>query len=250
MSSLLEIKNLSHTFSNGTEAIKDINISFEKSKFILIGGANGSGKTVLIRHFNGLLKPTIGRVLLEGEDIFKDIIKTRTKIGLVFQEPDTQFVGQTVKEDIAFGPENLQLSESIINQRVTASMEAVGLSSLAERRPYELSGGEKRKLAIAGVLAMHPDIIIFDEPFTGLDYFGVTQVLKELINLHELKKTIIVITHDLEKVIAHADRLIVLEKGQIVLDGIPEEVIQEVEKYGIRIPHGIDRDVKTMTWLK
>jgi len=129
-------------------------------------------------------------------------------------------------------------------------MEAVGLSSLAERRPYELSGGEKRKLAIAGVLAMHPDIIIFDEPFTGLDYFGVTQVLKELINLHELKKTIIVITHDLEKVIAHADRLIVLEKGQIVLDGIPEEVIQEVEKYGIRIPHGIDRDVKTMTWLK
>lgn len=250
MSSLLEIKNLSHTFSNGTEAIKDINISFEKSKFILIGGANGSGKTVLIRHFNGLLKPTIGRVLLEGEDIFKDIIKTRTKIGLVFQEPDTQFVGQTVKEDIAFGPENLQLSESIINQRVTASMEAVGLSSLAERRPYELSGGEKRKLAIAGVLAMHPDIIIFDEPFTGLDYFGVTQVLKELINLHELKKTIIVITHDLEKVIAHADRLIVLEKGQIVLDGIPEEIIQEVEKYGIRIPHGIDRDVKTMTWLK
>ena len=250
MSSLLEIKNLSHTFSNGTEAIKDINISFEKSKFIVIGGANGSGKTVLIRHFNGLLKPTTGRVLLEGEDIFKDIIKTRTKIGLVFQEPDTQFVGQTVKEDIAFGPENLQLSESIINQRVTASMEPVGLSSLAERRPYELSGGEKRKLAIAGVLAMHPEIIIFDEPFTGLDYFGVTQVLKALVNLHELKKTIIVITHDLEKVIAHADRLIVLEKGQIVLDGIPEEVIQEVEKYGIRIPHGIDRDVKTMTWLK
>ena len=250
MSSLLEIKNLSHTFSNGTQAIKDINISFDRSKFMVIGGANGSGKTVLVRHFNGLLKPTTGKVLLEGVDIFEDIVNARTKIGLVFQEPDSQFVGQTVKEDIAFGPENLRLSEAIINERVAESMEAVGLSGMAERRPYELSGGEKRKLAIAGVLAMHPEIIIFDEPFTGLDYLGVTQVLEELVNLHNLKKTIIVITHDLEKVIAHSDRLIVLHKGEIVLDGIPEQIIGEVENYGIRIPHGIDREVKTMTWLK
>ena len=191
------------------------------------------GKTVLVRHFNGLLKPTTGKVLLEGVDIFEDIVNARTKIGLVFQEPDSQFVGQTVKEDIAFGPENLRLSEAIINERVAESMEAVGLSGMAERRPYELSGGEKRKLAIAGVLAMHPEIIIFDEPFTGLDYLGVTQVLEELVNLHNLKKTIIVITHDLEKVIAHADRLIVLHKGEIVLDGIPEQIIGEVENLSL-----------------
>ncbi|MFK7935804.1 MAG: energy-coupling factor ABC transporter ATP-binding protein, partial [Saprospiraceae bacterium] len=185
-----------------------------------------------------------------GVDIFANIVDTRTKVGLVFQDPDSQFVGQTVKEDIAFGPENLQLAEAVVEERVAQAMETVGLTDYAERRPYQLSGGEKRRLAIAGVLAMHPEIIVFDEPFTGLDYDGVVQVLEAVLQLQAMQKTIIVVTHDLGKIMAHADRLVVMNKGEIVLDGTPIEMINEVENYGIKIPHGIEHDLKTMTWLK
>ena len=247
--SILATQQLTHIFPNGTIAINDINLSIQDGEFVIIAGSNGSGKTVLIRHFNGLFLPTKGKVLLEGEPITKDLTYVRKKVGLIFQNSDSQIVGQTVAEDVAFGPENLKLSRKEVDDRVKESLEAVGLSAFANQQPHTLSGGQKRKLAVAGVLAMKPKIIIFDEPFTGLDYPGVLQVLKQIVSLHKNGHTIILVTHELEKTLAHADRLIIMEKGRIVRDGDPSQLINEVELYGMRRPYGEDRRVETMTWL-
>ncbi len=246
---ILEARNLTHIFPDGTVAIKDVNLAVRKGEFVVIAGANGSGKTVLVRHFNGLLLPSRGEVLLEGKPITKDLTRARKLIGLIFQDADSQIVGQTVAGDVAFGPENLRLAPEEVKKRVKESLEAVGLSHLAEQRPHLLSGGQKRRLTIAGVLAMKPRIIVFDEPFAGLDYPGVVQVLNQILKLHREGHTMIVVTHDLEKVLAHADRLIIMEKGQIVQDGRPCEIIGQVERYGIKRPYGKNRGVESMTWL-
>lgn len=247
--SILATQHLTHIFSNGKIAINDINLSIQDGEFVIIAGSNGSGKTVLIRHFNGLFLPTQGQVLLDGEPITRDLTSVRKKVGLIFQNSDSQIVGQTVAEDVAFGPENLNLSRKEVNDRVKESLEAVGLSTFAHQQPHTLSGGQKRKLAVAGVLAMNPQIIIFDEPFTGLDYPGVLQVLKQIVDLHKNGHTIILVTHELEKTLAHADRLIIMENGHIVREGKPSQLINEVELYGIRRPYGENRRVETMTWL-
>jgi biotin transport system ATP-binding protein len=246
---ILETQNLTHTFPNGFTAINDINLSFQAGEFIIIAGANGSGKTVLMQHFNGLLLPTEGRVLLKGQPITKDLTSARKKIGLIFQNSDNQIVGQTVAEDVAFGPENLRLPRTEVESRVKEALGAVDLSELTEQPPHTLSGGQKRKLAIAGVLAMNPQVIVFDEPFTGLDYPGVLQVLKQIVTLHQKGHTIILVTHELEKVLAHAGRLIIMEKGRIVEDSHPNNLIEKVETYGIRRPFGKNRSIATMTWL-
>ncbi len=245
----LETRQLTYIFPNGTVAIDDINLSIESGEFVIIAGANGSGKTVLTRHFNGLLLPSRGQVLLKGVPITKDLTYTRKNIGLVFQNSDSQIVGQTVAEDVAFGPENLKLPRREVETRVQESLEAVGLSALANLQPHALSGGQKRKLAVAGVLAMKPKVIIFDEPFTGLDYPGGLQVLQQIVSLHQSGHTIILVTHELDKILAHATRLIIMEKGRIVKDGNPGQLIEEVELYGIKKPYGENRKVETMTWL-
>ena len=247
---MLETKNLTHIFPDGMVGIEDISLQFHAGEFIIIAGANGSGKTVFTRHLNGLLVPTSGQVLIDGEPISKNISQARRKIGLIFQDSDSQFVGQTVAEEVAFGPENLNLPRAEIEKIVRESLEAVGLSDLVEHSPYTLSGGQKRKLAVAGVLAMKPKIIIFDEPFTGLDYPGVIQVLKQLVELHQAGHTVILITHELEKVLAHANRLVVIHRGKLVADGLPEEVICTVEEYGVRMPLKNGERVDAMTWLK
>jgi biotin transport system ATP-binding protein len=246
---ILETKHLTHTFTNGVTAICDINLAVKPGEFIVIAGANGSGKTVLMRHFNGLLMPTQGVVLLEGKPITNDLTLARKKIGLIFQNSDHQIVGQTIREDVAFGPENLSLPRKEVENRVQKALEAVGLSDMPEHPPHTLSGGQKRRLAIAGVLAMNPEIIVFDEPFTGLDYPGVLQVLTQIVALYRKGHTIIIVTHELEKVLAHATRLIIMEKGRIVQDGHPGNLIEQVETYGIRRPFGKDRSIGTMTWL-
>ena len=192
---------------------------------------------------------TKGKVLLDGVPITKNLTSVREKIGLIFQNSDSQIVGQTVAEDVAFGPENLNLSRKEVDDRVNDSLEAVGLSAFASQQPHTLSGGQKRKLAVAGVLAMKPKIIVFDEPFTGLDYPGVLQVLNQIVHLHQNKHTIILVTHELEKTLAHADRLVIMEKGHVVRDGEPSQLINEVESYGIRRPYGENRKVESMTWL-
>ncbi len=246
---ILETQGLTHVFSNGTIAINDINLAIEEGDFAIIAGDNGSGKTVLVRHFNGLFLPTRGKVLLEGEPITKNLVNARKKIGLIFQNSDTQIVAQTVAEDVAFGPENLNLSREEVDERVKQALEAVELDVLAKQQPHTLSGGQKKRLAVAGVLAMKPKIIVFDEPFTGLDYPGVVQVLRQIISLHRKGHSIILVTHELEKVLAHANRLIIMKKGRIVKDSNPSRLIDELELHGIKRPYGEDRKVETMTWL-
>lgn len=247
--SILTTEHLTHIFPNGKIAINDINLTIQDGEFVIVAGSNGSGKTVLMRHLNGLYLPTQGKVLLDGKPITEDLTSVRKKIGLIFQNSDSQIVGQTVAEDVAFGPENLNFSRKEVDELVKESLEAVGLSAFANQRPNTLSGGQKRKLAVAGVLAMNPKILIFDEPFTGLDYPGVLQVLKQIVQLHKSGHTIILVTHELEKTLAHADRLIIMDKGRIVRDGEPSQLINEVELYGIKRPYGENRRVETMTWL-
>ncbi|MDR0424689.1 MAG: energy-coupling factor ABC transporter ATP-binding protein, partial [Clostridiales Family XIII bacterium] len=212
---VLEAQGLTHVFPDGTIAIDDISLKIGGGEFVIVAGANGSGKTVFIRHLNGLLIPTKGRVLIDGVPINKDIAAARRKIGLIFQDSDSQIVGQTVAEDVAFGPENLNLPRSEVERIVSHSLDAVGLGQHAAQSPHSLSGGQKRKLAIAGVLAMNPDVIMFDEPFTGLDFPGVRQVLKQIVRLHKAGHTIVLVTHELEKALAHADRLVIIHKGKL-----------------------------------
>lgn len=246
---ILETKDLTHVFPDGTVAIQDISIQIHEGEFVVIAGANGSGKTVFARHLNGLLKPTKGNVWIDGEPINKNIVAARRKVGLVFQDPDSQVVGQTVAEDVAFGPENLNLPVAQVESIVKETLAAVGLSQFASQSPHALSGGEKRKLAIAGILAMRPKIILFDEPFTGLDYPGIVQVLTQILRLHQMGHTILLITHELEKVLAHADRLVILYQGKKVEDGKPEDVIYRSECYGVRMPLRNGERVESMTWL-
>jgi len=248
--STLTTKNLTHTFPDGTIGVADISLQINAGEFIIIAGANGSGKTVFIRHLNGLLTPTRGKVLIDGVPIAKNITATRRKIGLIFQDSDSQIVGQTVAEDVAFGPENLNLSPSAVAQAVAEALQATGLEDLSGKDPRTLSGGQKKKLAIAGVLAMQPEMLIFDEPFTGLDYPGVVQILRQIVQLHQAGHTILLVTHELEKVLAHANRLIIFHQGRLVEDGAPADVICRAANYGVRVPLKDGEEVSAVTWLK
>lgn len=249
MNSILEIKNISKTFSDGTHVLNNISFSVTKGEFIVIAGENGSGKTVLMKHLNGLLTPSKGEILLHGKNIKKSLIEARSKIGLIFQNSDTQIIGQTVEEDIAFGPRNLNLNSNLISERIEYALKSTGLSELRNHATHNLSGGEKKRLGIAGILAMRPDILIFDEPFAGLDLKGVQSVLKTIINLHDDKKNIIIITHDLEKVLAHATRLIIMHNGKIEEDDLPSNLLSKLKKYNIKLPYGQNRNVESMTWM-
>ena len=246
---IIEIENLQHRFSNGKLGLDQINLKIKAGTFVVLAGPNGSGKTTLIRHLNGLLKPTAGCVKVAGVAVDKDLIRARRLVGMMFQDADSQIVGETVYADVAFGPENLKLDHDQIERRVALALEAVGLKDLADQRPHSLSGGEKRRLAIAGILAMEPRVIVFDEPFTSLDYPGVKQILKQIISLHQAGHTIIVITHDLEKVFAHADRLLIMRRGKIVLDGLPDEIVADIEPLGVRVPCASQLGMEVSSWL-
>ncbi|HRI28652.1 MAG TPA: ABC transporter ATP-binding protein [Chitinophagales bacterium] len=239
-----------HRFANGVQAVKGVNWQIQKGEFIVLSGSNGSGKTVLVRHFNGLLQPTSGSVLLWGKPVSRQLLIARQTIGLVFQDAASQMVAQTVYEEVAFGPENLRLTASEINHRVTQALQTTGLTGLENRHPLELSGGQQRRLAIAGILAMQPAMIVLDEPFNGLDYEGVVQTLQQIVSLHQNGHTILVITHDLEKTLAHATRLAIMHQGQMVLDGTPQTVLPQAEKYGVKPPyHYHQRPLNSITWL-
>ncbi len=204
-----------------------------------------------MRHLNGLLKPQEGEILFRGEPIGKDLNRTRKNIGLVFQNADAQIVGQTVSSDIAFGPENLKWPRKEIQTKTAGIIEELGLSSLKDRRPHTLSGGEKRRAVLAAVLIMDPRIIVLDEPFTGLDYPGVKDVLNDIVTLHRKGRTIILISHDLEKVLAHATQLIIMNRGEVAALGKPGDLLPRLEEFGIRCPWGgAERPLESMTWLK
>ena len=248
MSVIIEVKNLSHTYSIGTpfehKAVVNMNFYVEKGEFLGIIGHTGSGKSTLMQHLNGLLKPTEGEILLGGESIHKDKRTTRAarfRVGLVFQYPEYQLFEDTVYKDIAFGPKNMGLKEAEIQERAHRAAGFVGLKKEdLEKSPFDLSGGQKRRVAIAGVIAMEPEIIIFDEPTAGLDPAGCAAILE---NIRAYQKatgaTVLMVSHSMDDVALLADRLLVLNKGSIEMAGKPSEVFAHAERLqeiGLTVP--------------
>jgi len=247
---MIEIQNLHHHYPDGTRALKGINLLISNGEFLLICGPNGSGKTTLMRLISGLLKPSLGSIYINGLDPLHDSREVRRLVGMVFQDPDSQIVGETVREDVAFGPENLGLSQKEIDERVDWALQVMGLKDLSEKPCYLLSGGEKRRLAIAGVLAMKPQVILFDEPFSFLDYPGIQEVLKHMVHLHGEGHTLVVTTHDIEKVIAHVDRIAIIHDGELKMAGLPDELIMKLPQFGIRPPCYAILGREKISWLK
>jgi biotin transport system ATP-binding protein len=233
---MIEIRDLHHHYPDGTHALRGINLTIADGEFLLICGPNGSGKTTLIRLICGLLKPTGGSIRLNGLVDLHGSREIRRLVGMVFQDADSQIVGETVREDVAFGPENLGLPPKEINERVDWALRLMGLEKLSEKPCYLLSGGEKRRLSIAGVLAMKPRVILFDEPFSHLDYPGIREVLMHMVELHRQGHTLVVTTHDVEKVIAHVDRIAIIQGGELKAEGLPEELIRDLSRFGVRPP--------------
>ncbi|MGA8240978.1 MAG: ABC transporter ATP-binding protein, partial [Desulfobacterales bacterium] len=231
---IIDIDTLCFRYPDGTVGLDRVSLGIEKGALVVVTGPNGSGKTTLLKHLNGLLRPQSGTVRIDGVSVARDLRRARRLVGMIFQDADSQIVGETVATDVAFGPENLSLTVAEVGVRVGAALAAVGLTTLADQPTQALSGGEKRRLSIAGVLAMHPQIIAFDEPFAGLDYPGTRQVLSEMLRLQEAGHTLVVATHDLEKIIYHADRLIVMNGGRVVKDGLPAGIVKEIESFGVR----------------
>ncbi|MDF2593955.1 MAG: Polyamine-transporting ATPase [Clostridia bacterium] len=244
----IKIKQLTHIYNPNTPfekiALEDINIEINDGEFIGIIGHTGSGKSTLIQMFNGLIKPTSGEVFIKGQNIHaSDVDKKRIRqqVGLVFQYPEHQLFEMTVYEDVAFGPKNMGLSENEIRDRVDYALKAVGMSEeYYEKSPFELSGGQKRRVAIAGVLAMKPDILILDEPTAGLDPKGRDALFNQLKKMHEeLGLTIVLISHSMEDVAKYAEKLIVLYQGKIAYQAATREVFakgKELEAIGLAMP--------------
>ncbi|MCG8565368.1 MAG: energy-coupling factor ABC transporter ATP-binding protein [Desulfobacterales bacterium] len=235
-SPLLEVSNLTHAHGKGDRGIFDISFNLFPGEFVLVAGRNGSGKTTLIRHLNGLLKPQKGQVRLKGKDIQSDLIHTRKTIGMVFQDADTQIIADTVFDEVAFGPENLKMDRDEITQRVNALLEGMDLAHLAHQNPALLSGGEKRRLTIAGILAMEPEIIVLDEPFANLDYPASQTLTRLLLDLNARGTTLIMVTHELEEMIPLAHRMLILSQGRLVADAPPTELLKALEPNGLKEP--------------
>jgi len=246
---MIEILDLHHRYPDGTYTLKGINLTILKGEFVLICGPNGSGKTTLTRVMGGLLEPTGGHVCINGLDTMKKSREVRRLVGMVFQDPESQIVGETVGEDLAFGPENMGLSTEKVSQRVEHALKVMGLEGLSEKPCYLLSGGEKRRLAIAGVLAMDPEIVLFDEPFSYLDYPGTREVLYHMVRLHREGRTLVVTTHDVEKVIAHVSRIVVIQGGELKAEGPPEALVAELSRFDVRPPCSTLLGQERISWL-
>ena len=229
---------------------KGIDLDVYEGECLLVAGSNGSGKTILMRMLAGLMEPGGGKIIYRGKPLSEWGNAIRYSIGLVFQDPDAQIIGETVEEDIGFGPENLKLDKAEIVKRKNEVMEKLSLIEKRDFSPRRLSGGEKRRLAVAGVLAMGCGTIIMDEPFANLDWPGVIQVLRIIQELKAEKKTVIILTHELEKVLALADRLVILDKGKIMDSGNPDEVLDRLDSaWGVRDPRHAYKSAADCTWL-
>ncbi|MCE5245273.1 MAG: energy-coupling factor ABC transporter ATP-binding protein [Desulfobacteraceae bacterium] len=247
---MIDVRDLEYRYPDGTAALRGVSMHVREGEFLLICGPNGSGKTTLIRHINGLLKPFAGSVSVDGLDVVRFPEEVLQRVGMVFQDADSQIVGETVREDVAFGPENLGLSPAEVEQRVESALEMTGIAHLAEKSCHLLSGGEKRRVAVAGVLAMQPRVVVFDEPFANLDYPGVRQVLREILKLHEKGRTILVTTHDIEKVVAHVDRIAVIHKGELKAMGAPREIVPVLASFDVRPPRCAVAEEGFSSWLE
>ncbi len=246
--SILELKNVCYTYGTGTpfekKAVNDVSFSVNKGELIGIIGHTGSGKSTLVQMLNGLMKPTSGQVLLDGVDIWdkpKEIRKIRFKVGMVFQYPEYQLFEETVYKDIAFGPTNKGLSAEEIDKEVRRAARFTGLKDeLLDKSPFDLSGGEKRRAAIAGVIAMDPDVLVLDEPTAGLDPMGRDVLLSQIIRYHkERQNTVLLVSHSMEDIARVADRIVVMNKSQLVMFDETQKIFargDELEKIGLRIP--------------
>ena len=248
MEAILETKKLSHIYSAGTPferaALADVDFAAYPGEYLGIIGHTGSGKSTLIQHLNGLLKPTSGQVLFQGTDIWTDLKttrRTRFQVGVVFQYPEYQLFEETVYKDISFGPRNMGLDEKEVDRRVRSAAYFVGLrDDQLGQSPFELSGGQKRRVAIAGVIAMEPKVLILDEPTAGLDPVGTESILSNIRAYHKAQNaTIIMVSHSMEEMARTVDRLVVVNDGPIALEGAPSQVFQhgqELEDMGLGIP--------------
>ena len=248
MNAIIETKQLTHIYSAGTPfergALLEVDFSAMEGEYLGIIGHTGSGKSTLIQHLNALLKPTSGQVLFQGQDVWADPAltrQTRFQVGLVFQYPEYQLFEETVYKDISFGPKNMGLDEKEVDRRVREAAAFVGLrDDQLEKSPFELSGGQKRRVAIAGVIAMEPKVLILDEPTAGLDPVGVESILGNIRDYHQSNNaTIILVSHSMEEVARTVDRLVVVNDGRIPFQGPPREVFRhgaELERMGLGVP--------------
>ena len=247
--SIIKTEHLTHIYSQGTPyeraALQDFNIEIEEGEFAGIIGHTGSGKSTFIQHLNGLLAPTEGKVYIDGEDLWadkKDLRRFRFKVGLVFQYPEYQLFEETVAKDIAFGPKNMKLEQEEIDRRVRRAMELVGLDweRFAEKSPFELSGGEKRRAALAGIIAMEPGYLILDEPMAGLDPAGRRAILDMLSGIRrETGCAVIMVSHSMDDIAAYSDRVAVMQDGSIIRTGTPAEIFGgelDLEAMGLDLP--------------
>ena len=238
---VIETRDLTHLYRGKIKALDCVNFAAKPGERIAIIGANGAGKSTLFKHFNGILKPTDGQVLIKAEPIDrKNILDIRKTVGVVFQDPDDQIFAPTVKQDVSFGPTNLGLSEDVIEKRVRESLETVRLVGVEERAPHHLSTGEKKKVAIAGILAMQPDVLVLDEPTAGLDPGGAVRLIRLINEMNRyLGITTIIATHEVDIVPLLADRVCIMSSGRIIGDGTPQEIFSTdelIKKTHLRLP--------------
>ncbi len=249
----IQVEHLTHTYMPGSPfsavALHDVSLTIDDGELIGLLGHTGSGKTTLVQHLNGLIKPTEGRVVVDGLDLTQkgvSLLEVRKKVGLVFQYPEYQLFEETVAKDIAFGPRNMGLEAEEIDRRVRGAMRQVGLDydAVAERSPFELSGGQMRRVAIAGVLAMHPRVLILDEPTAGLDPAGRNSILRMIRELHAAGGlTVIMVSHSMDDISTLATRLVVMSRGELVMTGTPREVFsrqEELRAIGLGVPQAAE----------
>jgi len=229
---IIETRDITYNYPDGTEALDKVNFKAREGKIVALLGPNGAGKSTLFLHFNGILRPTSGDIVVNGEEIKydkKNLMKVRQNVGIVFQNPDDQLFAPTVVEDVAFGPMNMGLSKEEVEKRVNESLKRVGMEEFKNKAPHHLSGGQKKRVAIAGILAMKPKIMVLDEPTSGLDPKGASQILRILYELNKEGMTIIISTHDVDLVPLYAYQVYIISSGKIIKKGSPQEVFEDVK---------------------
>ncbi len=229
--SIIEAKDITYYYPDGTKALEGVNFKAEDGKIVALLGPNGAGKSTLFLHFNGILRPSSGSVMINGNPVEYDkkgLMKVRQTVGIVFQNPDDQLFAPTVIEDVAFGPMNMGLPKDEVERRVKEALKKVGMEGFEKKPPHHLSGGQKKRVAIAGILAMKPKIMVLDEPTSGLDPKGASQILRILYELNGGGMTIVISTHDVDSVPLYADRIYIISKGKIIKEGTPREVFEDV----------------------